>query len=199
MYSIDNDDMLHNLKVGRQIIPGEEISLSCKHISTRRLCNPLTPPDLAPNMPYEERTSRTKTQWGFNCSCSLCHSPSWVHDASDERVALIDELELELNDLGPNRTASTSTAELLISLHEQERLDGVIGDAYMYASFEYAYIGDKRMVQKYAALAVEHMMVWRGSFHQYYQAMVRLMMLPEKEKSWKYFEKVKKGEVEPFG
>jgi hypothetical protein len=29
MYSIDNDDMLHNLKVGRQIIPGEEISLSC--------------------------------------------------------------------------------------------------------------------------------------------------------------------------
>jgi hypothetical protein len=35
MYSIDNDDMLHNLKVGRQIIPGEEISLSCK--SSRRL------------------------------------------------------------------------------------------------------------------------------------------------------------------
>ena len=153
---------------------------------------PLTAADLAPNMQYEERASRTRAQWGFNCSCSLCHSPSWVHDASDDRVALIDELELELNDLSEGRNASTSTAELLVSLHKQERLDGVIGDAYMYAAFEYAYIGDKRKVQQYAALAVEHMIVWRGTFHQYYQAMIRLMLAPEKEKSWKYFEKVKR-------
>jgi hypothetical protein len=196
MYSIDNDDMLHNLKVGRQIIPGEEISLSCTFILPYQ--PPLTPADLSPNMQYEERSTRTKAQWGFNCSCSLCHSPSWVHDASDERVSLIDELELELNDLSEGRNASTSTAELLISLHEQERLDGVIGDAYMYAAFEYAYVGNKRKVQQYAALAVEHMIVWRGTFHQYYQAMIRLMTEPEKEKSWKYFEKVKKGDIEPF-
>jgi hypothetical protein len=68
----------------------------------------------------------------------------------------------------------------------------------MYACFEYAYIGDKRMVQKYAALAIEHMIVWRGSYHQYYQAMLRLLGQPEKEKSWLYFEKVKRGEIEPF-
>jgi hypothetical protein len=188
--------MLHNLKVGRQIIPGEEISLSCTFLPPYQI--PLTPADLSPNMQYEERSTRTKAQWGFNCSCSLCHSPSWVHDASDERVSLIDELELELNDLSEGRNASTSTAELLISLHEQERLDGVIGDAYMYAAFEYAYVGNKRKVQQYAALAVEHMIVWRGTFHQYYQAMIRLMTEPEKEKSWKYFEKVKKGDIEPF-
>src|ERR1700744_1869388 len=157
MYSIDNDDMLHNLKVGRQIIPGEEISLSCVLNLYRQ--SSLTASDLSPNMQYEERSSRTKAQWGFNCSCSLCHSPSWVHDASDERVALIDELELELNDLSPTRNASTSTAELLISLHEQERLDGVIGDAYMYAAFQDAYLGNKRWVQKYAALAAEHMAI----------------------------------------
>ena len=102
------------------------------------------------------------------------------------------QMNKALNDLSEGRNASTSTAELLVSLHQQERLDGVIGDAYMYAAFEYAYIGDKRKVQQYAALSVEHMIVWRGTFHQYYQAMIRLMLAPEKEKSWKYFEKVKR-------
>jgi hypothetical protein len=103
----------------------------------------------------------------------------------------MEQLEQELNDLSFNRTASMDTAELFISLHEQERLDGVIGDAYMYAAFENAYKGNKRLVQKYAALAIEHMAIWRGVEHQYYLAMVRLFYAPEGEKSWLYFDKMK--------
>lgn len=31
MYSIEEDDLTHNLRVGRRIIHGEEVTLSCKH------------------------------------------------------------------------------------------------------------------------------------------------------------------------
>lgn len=115
---------------------------------------------------------------------------------SDYRVIMIEELEQELNNLNPGRNASLATAELLITLHEQERLDGVIGDAYMYAAFESAYIGNKRSAQKYAALALQHMAIWRGVRHQYYMAMQRLLVNPEKEKSWLYFDKLKAGTTE---
>jgi hypothetical protein len=205
MYSIESDDLLHNLRVARQIIPGEEVNLSCKlyfyPLVHRPYCKPrkyspyqtsLT--DLSPSMRSEERQIRMRSQWGFECSCSLCKSPDHVKRASDERLLIMEEIEAEVNDLSVNRTASVHTAELLISLHEQERLDGVIGDAYMYAAFENAYLGNQRLVQKYAALAMEHMAIWRGIHHQYYAAMMRLLYDPEKEKSWLYFDKLADAE-----
>jgi hypothetical protein len=146
-------------------------------------------------MKSDERKSRMISQWGFNCSCTLCSSAQHVLDSSDERVALIDALENELNDLDANRTSDLSTAEFLISLYEQERLDGVIGDAYMYAAFESAYVGLKRKTQMYAALAIEHMALWRGVQHEYYRAMHRLFTQPEAQPSWEYFIK-KKAEVD---
>jgi len=145
-------------------------------------------------MKAAERKQRMKSQWGFSCSCPLCTSPEDVQEMSDYRVQLIEELEQELNDLSTNRTATPESADLLITLHQQERLDGVIGDAYMYGAFEHAYIGDKRGTQKMAALACEHMAIWRGTSHQYYQAMSRLLVAPEKERSWRYFERLRAGE-----
>jgi hypothetical protein len=65
----------------------------------------------------------------------------------------------------------------------------------MYAAFENAYLGNKRRVQMYASKAIEHMAVWRGTSHQYFQAMVRLVYDPEKEKSWLYFDKMKEAEA----
>jgi hypothetical protein len=126
-------------------------------------------------------------QWGFNCSCHLCSSAAHVKSASDDRLRLIDQLETELNDLSSTRTATVETALLLVSLYQQERLDGVIGDAYMYAAFECAYQGRKPETQKWAALAVEHMAIWRGTNHEYYKAMNRLMIDPENQRSWRHF------------
>jgi hypothetical protein len=126
-------------------------------------------------------------QWGFNCTCPLCSSAAHVKQASDERLRMIDQLENELNDLGDDRTATVETALLLVSLYQQERLDGVIGDAYMYAAFESAYQGRKPETQKWAALAVEHMAIWRGIEHDYYKAMNRLMLDPESQRSWRHF------------
>jgi len=141
-----------------------------------------------------DRKSRMQSQWGFQCSCSLCTAPAHVVRASDDRITLIETVEGELNDLSWNRTADFTAAELLISLYEQERLDGVIGDAYMYAAFESAYLGERRLVQKYAALAIEHMAIWRGISHQYYTAMVRMLYNPENEKAWLYFDKLRDAE-----
>lgn len=138
-------------------------------------------------MGHAERNQRMTKQWGFKCSCPSCTAPPDVILMSDYRVQLIEELEIELNNLTPARNASVATAEMLITLHEQERLDGVIGDAYMYAAFEYAYLGDKRQTQKYALLACEHMAIWRGAKHPYYLAMQRLLVDPTKERSWLYF------------
>jgi hypothetical protein len=135
------------------------------------------------------------SQWGFECSCSLCTAPEHVQRLSDERLSLIEKLETEMNDLSFNRSADVHTADLLLTLYEQERLDGVIGDGYMYAAFENAYVGNKRLVQKYAALAVEHMAIWRGTGHQYYRAMWRMFLQPEQEKSWMYFQN-KKAELD---
>jgi hypothetical protein len=143
--------------------------------------------DLSPNMPHKERNQRMTKQWGFKCSCPSCTAPPDVIAMSDYRIQLIEELETELNDLTVNRNATIHTAEMLIALHEQERLDGVIGDAYMYAAFEHAYLGDMRATQKYAALACEHMAIWRGAKHPYYLAMQRLLVDPTKERSWLYF------------
>jgi hypothetical protein len=145
-------------------------------------------------MNSEERKGRMASQWGFNCTCTLCSSERHVLDASDERIALIDALENELNELDQNRTADLSTAEFLISLYQQERLDGVIGDAYMYAAFESAYTGLKRKTQMYAAKAIEHMSLWRGVQHEYHQAMHRLLTDPENQPSWRYFVKNSKAE-----
>jgi len=44
-------------------------------------------------------------------------------------------------------------------------------------------------------LAIEHMALWRGIQHEYYQAMHRLFTQPEVQPSWKYFIK-KKAEAE---
>lgn len=143
-----------------------------------------------------DRKTRMESQWGFQCSCSLCTAPAHVVKASDDRITLIESVETELNDLSWNRTADVTSAELLISLYEQERLHGVIGDAYMYAAFENAYLGEKRVVQKYAALAIEHMAIWRGTSHNYFTAMVRMLYTPETEKAWLYFEKLAQQEAE---
>jgi hypothetical protein len=96
------------------------------------------------------------------------------------------ELETELLDISANRTATTETAELLVDLYHQERLEGAAADAYTYAALEYAYVGEKRMAQKWAAKAIEALSLWRGEDHMYYQGMWSLLYDPENHDAWKF-------------
>jgi hypothetical protein len=125
-------------------------------------------------------------QWGFKCGCPHCSLSPALTSISDNRLALIASLEAELVDISSNRTATTETAELLVDLYLQENLDGAVAEAYMYAALEYSYKGDKRMAQKWAAKAVEALVLYRGEHHLYYQAMTRLLLNPEAHDSWRY-------------
>lgn len=55
-----------------------------------------------------------------------------------------------------NVIGTPEMAELLVSLYEQERLRGWIGDAYESASLAWSAAGKEWTARRYAALAVQH-------------------------------------------
>lgn len=147
------------------------------------------PLDLRPLVQHAERQQRIQEQWGFQCICTHCSLSHGQTALSDSRLELIVALEEELLNLSANRTATPDTAELLVDLYLQERLDGAVADAYAYAALEYAYIGEKRQAQKWAAKSIEALALWRGEDHMYYQGMWSLLVDPEGHDSWRYMVK----------
>jgi len=93
---------------------------------------------------------------------------------SDERLRRIGELKRQLHeedgfaflDDSDAIKARTSKAELLISLYEQEELWGPIHEAYQVAAWELKNSGDVWAAERYARLALETGMVYRGSGHR---------------------------------
>ncbi|KAF2423323.1 SET domain-containing protein [Tothia fuscella] len=170
VYHFNQNTLEHHVHAVRQILPGEEITISY----------------LRPLAQYAEREERMIEQWGFKCSCTHCNLSPDMIALSDSRLNLIEELEEELVDFSHNRTANTDTAELLVELYSEERLEGASADAYTYAALEYAYIGQKRAAQKWAAKAIEALSMWRGTEHVYYQGMWRLLTNPESHDAWRY-------------
>lgn len=172
-YNINPDTLVHSMNVLRPIHPGEEITDSY----------------ILPYHTWIERRERTHKQWGFNCSCNLCTAPDHVIERSDDRLLMITQLERQLGNLSfalDSRTAGPGTVEALISLYKQERLDGAIAEAYSFAALEYAYIADKHMTQKYAALAVEALQLWRGEWHAATKGFMELLVYPERHSAWNY-------------
>jgi hypothetical protein len=169
-YYFDSQTLSHQVHVVNKITPGEEITLTYTH----------------PTMTHVDRQAYIHREWGFNCTCSHCSASHALNTISDHRIDLIRELEQKLNDLSPNRTASPQTAELLVSLYEQEHLIGAIGDAYMYTALEYAYIGDKERMQIWATKAMEALALWRGEGHLFYKGMWSLSVEPEDHDAWMY-------------
>lgn len=96
------------------------------------------------------------SSWGFQCGCSSCTQNAHQVAASDERVEQIMSLRRELRDLSAKSRANPQMAELLVSLHEQERLLSGIYEAYALAALEHNGVGDPWTATKYARLAVEY-------------------------------------------
>ncbi|KAF1990350.1 SET domain-containing protein [Aulographum hederae CBS 113979] len=172
-YYFEKSTFTHYVHIIRTVLPGEELTISY----------------ISPYLNHKQREIRIKGQWGFKCDCKLCTSPPMFTKASDERLALIFDLEEELDDLSLNRTASPDIALQLISLYEQERFVTPAAEAYTYAALEYSYIGNKPMAQKYAAKAHELNLIWRGPTNKYSRGMRNLMLEPENHPSWLYSEK----------
>ncbi|KAF2099758.1 SET domain-containing protein [Rhizodiscina lignyota] len=169
-YNINPNTLVHTMHALRSIHPGEEITTSY----------------ILPYFTWHERRERTTKQWGFNCSCNLCTAPDYVIERSDDRLLLITSLERELANLSfsATRAAGPSTAEMLVSLYQQERLDGAIAEAYSFAALEYAYVAERRLAQKYAALAVEALQLWRGEWHQATRSFMEMLVYPERHSMW---------------
>jgi hypothetical protein len=142
-------------------------------------------------MVREDRLSKLKRNWGFDCNCSRCTQPRIFTDASDERLELIEELTEKLSDHSANRTATVGDAELLLSLYRQERLDGPIAEGYAHASLEENFVGNREGAMKYAALAVESGLLYGGPKDEDVESMRRLWQSPEEHWSWLYTSKEK--------
>lgn len=179
VYHFDASRMVQNVHVVRPVGVGEEITVSY----------------VRPLLGFEERRKRIGELWGFECDCSLCAASEALRNASDRRLGVMRDLEVQLDDLDPDRTGSTGMAELLISLYELERLDGGIADGYMYAALEYSYVGNRNGARMYAAKAMEAIALWRGVEHPYYRNLKRLFEDPEGHASWTYIKKSREDEI----
>jgi hypothetical protein len=107
---------------------------------------------------------------------------------------MMTELTNALLDLPPNRTATPETAELLVSLHEEERLDGAVADALMLAALEWSYLGEREKVMLWASRALSAMVAWRGEWHEWTISLAQMLKAPERHGSWRFLERREKGE-----
>ncbi|KAI1207730.1 SET domain-containing protein [Annulohypoxylon truncatum] len=134
-YRITN--MTHTTVAARDILPGEELSVSYIDLM----------------LPREERRSRLRG-WGFDCSCSHCSMSDDEAAASDARLLKIEELETALENF--NETVVTAeTGAQLVELYEKERLDIYLGQVYTRAALNFALFGEEEKARKYALAAVE--------------------------------------------
>jgi hypothetical protein len=77
-------------------------------------------------------------------------------------------------------------AELLVSLYEQERLWGPINEAYGHAAIEFNAVGKTVAAERYASLAFEAGLIYRGGQHKDVMDMKTLLYSPRAHWSWKF-------------
>jgi hypothetical protein len=107
-------------------------------------------------MSSSKRRQALKRGWGFDCACSLCSQEPSQQAASDYRIQLIQELKNSFADWNSDTISMPEMAELLVSLYEQERLHGWLGDAYETAALAWNIAGEEWKARRYAALAVQY-------------------------------------------
>ncbi|TLD18290.1 hypothetical protein E2P81_ATG12085 [Venturia nashicola] len=167
-YYFDPETLVQNVHAIRTILPGEELTISY----------------IDPAQIRSERQHQLHQSWGFQCSCSLCTQPKAHTDASDARIEHIASLREELEDYSPESEATTSMAELLVSLYEQERLYGPIAEAHALAAIEFNGVGEPSTAQKYARLAVETGLLYGGPADKDVKEMEKLLKDPWAHWSW---------------
>ncbi len=107
-------------------------------------------------------------------------------EESDDRVAQIRELMMELDDYSPRSTAGPDKAELLILLFELEGVLGRVHEAYYRAAIEWNGVGEKAEAVKYARLCIDRGLAFRGPKRPFIDAMKEIVKNPEEHWSWKF-------------
>ncbi|OIW33767.1 SET domain-containing protein [Coniochaeta ligniaria NRRL 30616] len=139
-YYFDLETLTQYVHAVRPIYPGEEITVTY----------------IDPTMRQAARAHKLHDTWGFRCACPSCTASRPAIAASDDRLRQIEELRPEFNKFRSASRATPQMAELLVSLYEQERLWGMMDEAYRYAAVEWNAVGEPWTATKYARLAIEH-------------------------------------------
>jgi hypothetical protein len=154
-YTFNPTTLSHTVLALRTIPPNEEITLS--YI-----------PQL---LPRSERHALLKKGWGFECDCTLCSATSEGVEESDAKVWRIGELKSELlDDLGfeDEREEVEERKEKvieLVELYEEEGLLGPVYEAYQIAAKVFHDVGAFVGAERYARLALEVGVLFRGEAH----------------------------------
>lgn len=139
-YYFDLEALTQYVHAVRPIYPGEEITVTY----------------IDPTLKQAQRAHKLHSTWGFRCSCPSCTASKSVVASSDDRLRQIHELRPEFNKYRSESRATPQMAELLISLYEQEKLWGMMEEAYRYAAIEWNGVGEPWTATKYARLAIEY-------------------------------------------
>ena len=88
----------------------------------------------------------------------MCSAPEQARTASDDRLQRIAVLRksLFLFTVENYRKITPDMALELVSLYEEEGLDGALAEAYMVASLWHCVWGNDRESREWAALAIEN-------------------------------------------
>ncbi|KAI1392475.1 SET domain-containing protein [Hypoxylon trugodes] len=117
------------------------------------------------NLLSEQRQSLI-SEWGFNCTCSLCTSPKDTA-ISDRRRGRIQELlaELDRPEIQKHAAVEKRVKEIL-DLCEKEAMAAQVGDFYSIVAEVYSSMGDFSLAKKYGDLAVKELMHYAGYDHE---------------------------------
>jgi hypothetical protein len=167
-YFWDESTMSHYVHAIRDIMPGEEITITYVDNEQERA----------------KRVRKLERNWGFQCGCSSCTAhPQMVHE-SDTRLHQIHALSKILDDWTATSGATPEVAELLISLYQQERLDASLATAYKHAAEVYSSFGRKYEAIRYARLSTEMSILDKGFADGDVREMRKMSSKPEMSWSW---------------
>ena len=169
-YFFDEKTLTHYVHAIRPIYPGEEITIT--YINNE--------------LPRARRMRSLEKNWGFKCSCSTCTAHAFLVSESDSRLEQIATIQQDvLSDWTESSAATPATAELLIGLYQQERLDASLATAYQHAAETYSSYGMKWEAVRYARLSVEMSMLDKGWNDKDTAVMQKMVADPTMTWSWK--------------
>ncbi|KAL5114595.1 hypothetical protein ACEQ8H_007500 [Pleosporales sp. CAS-2024a] len=167
-YFFDDDLLTHFVHATRDIVPGEEITIT--YIDNEK--------------DRKTRMARLKKSWGFDCDCAACTASAAVAAESDSRLFQISDVAAVLDDWTAASRATPEAAELLVALYVQERLDASLATAYKYAAETYSSFGKKWDAIRYARLSVQMSQLDKGFRDRDTKEMKKMAEKPEMTWSW---------------
>ena len=133
-------------------------------------------------MSYAQRQQQLQDNFHFTCSCARCQS-----GRNDDLV--LDKIQTLQEILGvwtPTSHEIIGSAEKMVSLYREIKLDAFLDIAYGHAALAYLSFGDSEGARKYAELAAEAVLLKNGKDAADYRLWQEVMNEPEGHWSWKY-------------